>query len=44
MGEGDVKMDKAANMRKLKWNEDLAKEAQRWADQCKFEHDAKEAK
>ena len=29
----------ASNMRKLVWNEELAVIAQRWADQCSFEHD-----
>ena len=27
------------NMRKLTWNEDLATVAQKWADQCLFDHD-----
>ena len=29
----------ASNMRKLVWNDELAVIAQRWADQCTFEHD-----
>merc|ERR1719228_2157842 len=29
----------ASNMRKLIWNEELAAIAQRWADQCDFNHD-----
>merc|ERR1712051_700551 len=29
----------AGNMRKLTWNEDLATVAQKWADQCLFDHD-----
>ncbi|XP_034938177.1 uncharacterized protein [Chelonus insularis] len=29
----------AANMNALTWDEDLAKVAQRWADQCNFDHD-----
>jgi len=29
----------ASNMRMLKWNEELATTAQRWADQCTFGHD-----
>lgn len=29
----------AANMRMLEWDEELAKVAQRWADQCQFAHD-----
>ena len=37
-------MPKAANMRKLTWNKELAILAQRWADQCSFEHDTKEAR
>jgi len=31
-------------MRELSWDEDLAVVAQRWADQCKFEHDTGEAR
>ena len=30
---------KASNMLELVWNEELATIAQRWADQCKFQHD-----
>ena len=30
---------KSSNMRALKWNDELAATAQRWADQCKFAHD-----
>ena len=30
---------KAGNMRKMTWNENLANVAQKWADQCHFEHD-----
>jgi len=29
----------ASNMRKLVWNDELAVIAQRWADQCTFDHD-----
>ncbi|GFG39137.1 hypothetical protein Cfor_06445, partial [Coptotermes formosanus] len=29
----------AANMRKLVWDEELATVAQRWANQCTFQHD-----
>ena len=29
----------ASNMKKLVWNEELAVIAQRWADQCQFDHD-----
>ena len=29
----------ASNMRKLVWNDELAVIAQRWADQCIFDHD-----
>jgi len=29
----------AANMKKLKWSDELAKTAQRWADQCPQHHD-----
>jgi hypothetical protein len=31
----------AANMRKLRWNEDLETSAQRWTDQCRNERDEK---
>ncbi|EEB16252.1 Ves G 5 allergen precursor, putative [Pediculus humanus corporis] len=30
---------KAADMMKLQWDDDLAEVAQRWADQCRLEHD-----
>ncbi|KAK6640575.1 hypothetical protein RUM44_012271 [Polyplax serrata] len=30
---------KGANIMKLAWDEDLAQVAQRWADQCRLEHD-----
>ncbi|XP_069677996.1 venom allergen 5-like [Periplaneta americana] len=30
----------AANMHKLKWDDELAKVAQQWANQCSFGHDA----
>lgn len=30
----------AANMRKMSWDDELARVAQRWADQCNFGHDA----
>ena len=30
----------AANMRKLRWSNELASIAQRWADQCNFGHDS----
>jgi hypothetical protein len=29
----------AANMREMVWDEELAVVAQRWADQCTFDHD-----
>ena len=29
----------ASNMKKVVWNDELAVIAQRWADQCQFEHD-----
>jgi len=29
----------ASNMKKLKWNDEIAAIAQRWADQCIFDHD-----
>ncbi|XP_066999093.2 venom allergen 5 [Anabrus simplex] len=29
----------ASNMKKLVWDDEVAKVAQRWADQCTFEHD-----
>ena len=29
----------ASNMRKLVWNDEVEKIAQRWADQCSFGHD-----
>ncbi len=35
---------KAANMRELRWNDELAKVAQRWADQCSFPHDERDAR
>ena len=31
-------------MRQLTWDDDLAVVAQHWADQCKFDHDAAEAR
>jgi len=34
----------ASNMRKLVWNDELAVIAQRWADQCTFEHDPERSK
>ncbi len=40
----EPKLPKAANMRELKWDNDLALVAQRWADQCDFNHDALDAK
>ncbi|XP_066581729.1 venom allergen 3 homolog [Prorops nasuta] len=30
---------RATNMKKLKWDNELAAIAQRWANQCKFQHD-----
>ena len=33
-------MPKAANMMKFQWHDETAKVAQRWADQCKYGHDA----
>jgi hypothetical protein len=30
---------KAANMYDLRWNSELARIAQKWADQCTWEHD-----
>ena len=41
---GETGQPKAANMRHLSWDEDLAVVAQRWADQCKFEHDSADAR
>ncbi len=41
---GESKLPKAANMRKLVWNDDLAVVAQKWADQCSFDHDAAPAR
>jgi Cysteine-rich secretory protein family len=41
---GESGQPKAANMRELTWDEDLAVVAQHWADQCKFEHDTPEAR
>ena len=32
-------MGQAGNMRALRWNEELAIIAQRWADQCTWGHD-----
>jgi hypothetical protein len=29
----------AANIFELKWNDELARIAQKWADQCNFSHD-----
>ncbi|BES97983.1 SCP [Nesidiocoris tenuis] len=29
----------AQNMREMRWDEELAQQAQRWADRCVFEHD-----
>jgi len=34
----------ASNMRKLVWNNELAAIAQRWADQCIFDHDPERSK
>jgi len=34
----------ASNMKKLVWNDELAVIAQRWADQCTFEHDTNRQK
>ncbi len=40
VANGDANgMPQAADMRQLTWNDDLAEVAQRWADQCIFEHD-----
>ena len=36
---GHPEMPKAANMMKLEWSEESARVAQRWADQCTYEHD-----
>ena len=43
MAQGLTSLGKitAGNMQKLTWDEDLAKNAQNWADQCTFEHDDK---
>jgi len=38
-GVGDAKQPPATNMYKLKWNDELASVAQRWADQCFWAHD-----
>ena len=32
----------AANMAELVWDEELARGAQLWADQCLFQHDSKD--
>ena len=34
-------MPSASNMRQLEWDDDLAAVAQKWADQCSFDHDEK---
>eukprot|EP00090_Calanus_glacialis_P041209 TRINITY_DN7246_c0_g1_i3.p1 TRINITY_DN7246_c0_g1~~TRINITY_DN7246_c0_g1_i3.p1 ORF type:complete len:356 (+),score=76.87 TRINITY_DN7246_c0_g1_i3:30-1070(+) len=36
---GESGQPSASNMRKFVWNDELAKIAQRWTGQCKFEHD-----
>ena len=41
IANGTQGMDKAANMRQLEWDDDLAAVAQKWADQCSFDHDDK---
>ena len=38
-GVGSEKQPPATDMYKLKWNDELATLAQRWADQCVWEHD-----
>ena len=40
----ESKMPAASNMRKLTWNDTLATVAQRWADQCSFDHDTGSAR
>ncbi|XP_055355119.1 uncharacterized protein LOC129600583 [Paramacrobiotus metropolitanus] len=37
-------MPAAANMLKMEWNEEAARIAQRWANECKFEHDKGEVR
>ena len=45
VAEGKVSgLPPAANMHQLKWNEDLAQVAQKWADQCLFDHDSGSAR
>ena len=34
-----VKFPPATNMKKMRWDENLAILAEKWAKQCKFEHD-----
>jgi len=36
---GQTNQSPAANMRVMQWDSELASIAQRWADQCKFDHD-----
>ena len=38
-GVGGIPQPGASNMYKLKWSNELAEVAQRWADQCTFPHD-----
>ena len=35
-------LPKSSNMRAMKWNENLAQVAQKWADQCIYDHDHNE--
>lgn len=37
-------MPTAANMMKMSWSDDLAEVAQRWIEQCRFEHDCSECR
>ena len=45
IAEGKVSgLPPASNMQKMSWNEDLAQVAQKWADQCLFDHDTGDAR
>jgi len=37
--EGNLEGVESSNMRKVIWNDELAMTAQRWTDQCRWEHD-----
>lgn len=38
-GKNNVAQPSASNMRKMSWDDEIATYAQRWADQCTFDHD-----